>query len=199
MRTSAPTIAERSAVRRQGTPDLARQMLVRWAGRMVPTNGTNCRRSFRCSSGCGLVNVALEEFLRLARSGATRRTKDNWPRNSSTPFGSPALAAIRPLLSNEVLRTRPLFAQSLSLSDGDREIARWFEPNRSGAASAGKAAAWLALEQCMEMDPDTFARLVTSWGDERPRRSAGGLPPVRAACRPGVLLDRIESTNARAA
>jgi hypothetical protein len=41
-------------------------------------------------------------------------------------FGVQALAAIRPLLSNEALLTRPLFAAEISLSEGNREMARWY-------------------------------------------------------------------------
>jgi hypothetical protein len=81
-------------------------------------------------------------------------------------FGQPALVAIRPLLSNEMLLARPLFAAELSLFEGNREMARWFlnriEPSE---LPPERLMAWLALLHRVETDADVFKRLAVLWSD----------------------------------
>jgi hypothetical protein len=78
------------------------------------------------------------------------------------------LAPIRPLLSNEVLLTQPLFAAELSLFEGNREMARWYL-NRVKPArlSPERSASWLALLHRLETDAEVFKRLAALWNDGR--------------------------------
>ena len=152
----------------KGRQDLARQMLVRWAGRTTKTGGTQLHAFVQASALIGDVSVPLGKFLQLVRSGSDAATEGQLAEELVNAFGSPALAAIRPLLSNEVLQTRPLFAANLSLSEGNREVARWYL-NRIDPAQLPpkRLTAWLALAHRAKLDADVFRRLAMLWNDGR--------------------------------
>jgi tetratricopeptide (TPR) repeat protein len=152
----------------KGYQGLARQMLVRWADLPTRAEGTQLRTFVQESAMVGDVDVALGKFLRLARSGSNASMEGQLAEELVNSFGSPALAAIRPYLSNEALITRPLFAAELSLSEGNREVARWYLSRIDPAQlPPEKIAAWLALAHQVEMDADAFRRLVVLWSDGR--------------------------------
>jgi hypothetical protein len=145
----------------KGYQGLARQVLVRWADLTTATDGTQLRTFVQECAMLHEVEVALGKFLRLARSGSNASMQLQLAEELVNSFGRPALAAIRPYLSNEDLLTRPLLAAELSLSEGDRDLARWYlkriDPVR---LPPEKLTDWLVLEHGAEMDSDAFMRLA---------------------------------------
>ena len=152
----------------KGRRDLAHQILVRWADRTIEPDGTQLHAFVQESAVFGDVGVPLRKFLQLMRNGADAAMEGQLAEDVVNAFGSPALAAIRPFLSNEVLRTRPLFAAELSLSEGNREMARWYL-NRIDPAQlpSERLTAWLALAGRVESDADVSRRLAMLWNDGR--------------------------------
>jgi hypothetical protein len=152
----------------KGYRDIARQMLVRWAGRTTTPVGTQLREFIQVSALVGDVSVPLRKFLQLARSGSDAATQGQLAEELASTFGGPALAAIRPLLSNEALLTRPLFAAELSLSEGNLELARWYlnriDPTQ---LQPERLARWLALLHRVETDADMFRRFAMLWNGGR--------------------------------
>jgi hypothetical protein len=153
----------------KGYRDLARQMLVRWANATTKPVGTQLHAFVQVSALVGDVSVPLRKFLQLVRSGSDAATEGQLAEELANTFGSPALAAIRPLLSHEVLLTRPLFAAELSLFEGNREMARWYL-NRIDPAQLPpeRLAGWLALLHRVETDADVFRRLAMLWNGRLP-------------------------------
>ena len=152
----------------KGRQDLARQMLARWADRTARPTGGQLRAYLHASALVGDVRGPLVKFVRLVHSGADPAAQGRMAEELANTFGQPALVAIRPLLSNEALLTRPLFAAELSLFEGNREMARWFL-NRTEPArlSPDRSAAWFALLRRMETDDDVLRRLAVLWSDGR--------------------------------
>lgn len=153
----------------KGRQDLARQMLIRWAGRTSKTEEPGLLHAFvQGSALVGDVGAPLGKFLRLARSGSNAATEGQLAEELVNAFGSPALAAIRPLLSNEMLLTRPLFAAELSLSDGNREMARWYLIRVDPAQlPPERLTAWMALAHSVGMDAEVFQQLAMLSNDKR--------------------------------
>ena len=110
----------------KGYQGLARQMLVRWASSAIKPDETQLHAFVQASAQVGDVSVPIGKFLQLVRSGSDAAIQVQLAEELFNAFGSPALAAIRPLLSSKALQTRPLFAAELSLADGNREMARWY-------------------------------------------------------------------------
>ena len=152
----------------KGRQGLARQMLVRWASSAIKPDETQLHAFVQASAQIGDVSVPLGKFLQLVRSGSDAAIQGQLAEELFNAFGSPALAAIRPLLSSKALQTRPLFAAELSLSDGNRELARWYL-NRIDPAQLPPEGltAWLALVHGVETDADAFRRLAMLWNDGR--------------------------------
>jgi Flp pilus assembly protein TadD len=152
----------------KGRQDLAHQMLVRWADRTTNPTGSQLRAFVQASALVGDVSGPLVKLVQLVHSGSDPATLGWMAEELANTFGKPALVAIRPLLSNEVLLTRPLFAAELSLFEGNREMARWFL-NRIEPAqlSPERSASWLALLHRVETDAEVFKRLAVLWNDGR--------------------------------
>jgi tetratricopeptide (TPR) repeat protein len=153
---------------RKGFQDLGRQMLVRWADRTGKPTDTQLRAFAQASALVGDVSVPLVKLVQLVRSGSDPATQGWMAEQLANTFGQQVLAAIRPLLSNEALLARPLFAAELSLFEGNGEMARWFL-NRVEPAelSSEQSADWLALLHRVETDADVFRRLAVLWDDGR--------------------------------
>jgi tetratricopeptide (TPR) repeat protein len=152
----------------KGYQDLAHQMLVRWADRTTKPTGRQVRAFVQASALVGDVSGPLVKLVQLVRSGSDPATQGQMAEELANTFGKPALVAIRPLLSNEMLLTRPLFAAELSLFEGNREMARWFL-NRTEPAQLPpeRLAGWLVLLHRVETDADAFKRLAVLWNDGR--------------------------------
>jgi hypothetical protein len=110
----------------------------------------------------------LGKLLRLASNGSDAASEGQLAEELVYTFGSSILTTIRPLLSNEVLLTRPLFAAEVSLSDGNREMARWYF-RRVDAAQLPpeRLTAWMALAHRVEMDAEVFRQLTMLSNDKR--------------------------------
>ena len=149
-------------------------MLARWADLATAADETQLRTFVEEAAEAGDPDVALGKFLELARSGADVSMEGQLAEQLVDVFGMPALAAIRPFLSSEVLIRRPLFAAELSLSEGNRELGRWYL-NRTDLSRLApeKLTTWLALEHQVEMDADAVRRLAALW-------IAGRLPKALA-------------------
>jgi hypothetical protein len=152
----------------RGRQDLAHQMLGRWADRTTKPTGKQLRAFVQASALVSDVGGPLAKLVQLVRSGSDPATQGQMVEELANAFGKQALVAIRPLLSNEMLLTRPLFAAELSLFEGNRELARWFL-NRIEPAqlSPEQSADWLALLHRVETDADVFKRLAVLWNDGR--------------------------------
>ena len=101
-------------------------MLAEWADRTTEPTGRQLRAfvqasalRWRCQWTARQIGSARAQRLGPGDAGAAGR-------GSREAFGTPALVAVRPLLSSEALLARPLFATELSLFEGNREMARWF-------------------------------------------------------------------------
>jgi len=153
---------------RKGREDLAHQVLVRWADRTTEPTGRQMREFVQASALVGDVGGPLAKLAQLARSGSDPATQGQLAEELAKTFGTPALVAVRPLLSNELLLARPLFATELSLFEGNREMARWFlnriEPEQ---LSPEEKTTWLALLHRVETDADVYKRLTALWNDRR--------------------------------
>ena len=153
---------------RKGRQELARQMLAQWADRTTNPTGQQLRAFVHASVLMGDVQGALLKLAQLMRSGADPATQGQLAEELANAFGKAALVSIRPLLTNEALLTRPIFAAELSLFEGNREMARWFL-NRTEPArlSPEQGATWLALLRRVETDAGVFDRLAALWYDGR--------------------------------
>jgi tetratricopeptide (TPR) repeat protein len=153
---------------RKGRQDIAHQMLARWADRATKPTGRQLRVFVQASALVGDVSGPLVKLLQLVHGGSDPATLGEMAEELANTFGKPALVAIRPLLSNEVLLARPLFAAELSLLEGNREMARWFlnrmEPTQ---LPPERLAGWLALLHRVETDAEVFKRLAVLWNDGR--------------------------------
>jgi hypothetical protein len=153
---------------RKGRQDIAHQMLARWADRATKPTGRQLRVFVQASALVGDVSGPLVKLLQLVHGGSDPATQGEMAEELANTFGKPALVAIRPLLSNEVLLARPLFAAELSLLEGNREMARWFlnrmEPTQ---LPPERLASWLALLHRVETDAEVFKRLAVLWNDGR--------------------------------
>jgi tetratricopeptide (TPR) repeat protein len=155
----------------QGRQDIARQMLVRWADRETKSTGPQLRAFVQASAQVGDVRGPLVKLAQLVRSDSDSEALGELIDGLANTFGKPVLAAIRPLLSDEVLHKQPLFAAELSLFEGNREMARWFLNGIEPAElSPERSANWLALLHRVETDADVVKRLTVLWND-------GRLPP----------------------
>jgi hypothetical protein len=150
----------------KGRRDLAHQMLVRWAGRTLEPNARQLRAFVQASALLGDAGLPLGKLVQLARAGSDPDTQGQFAEELANAFGSPALTAITPLLTNKALLTRPLFAAELSLSAGNREMARWYL-NRiyPSKLPPERQSDWLALLRRAEKDAEVFERLATLWTD----------------------------------
>ena len=83
---------------------------------------TQLRAFVQASAVVGDVCGPLVKLLQLAHSGSDPATQGLMAEEMANTFGKPALLAIRPLLSNEVLLTRPLLAAGFHCS---KVTARW--------------------------------------------------------------------------
>ena len=148
----------------RGYQRVARQALVRWADGAAEADETRLRTFVQASAAIGGVDVALQKFLRLARSGSSAAMAGQLAEDLVNSFGSPVQTAIRPYLSNEVLATRPLFAAEISLSERNPELARRYlariDPSRLSSEDLTK---WLALSHDVQMDADAFLKLAVLW------------------------------------
>ena len=153
---------------RKRHPELARQTLAQWADRTTNPTAQELRAFVYASVVTGDAQGPLLKLAKLMRSGAEPATQGQLAEELANAFGKAALVSIRPLLSNDALLTRPLFAAELSLFEGNRESARWFL-NRTEPArlSPEQRATWLALLRRVETDADIFNRLARLWNDGR--------------------------------
>jgi tetratricopeptide (TPR) repeat protein len=166
----------------KGRQDLARLMLTRWAGRTDKTAGPELHAFVQASAMVGDVGAPLGKFLRLVRSGSDAATEGQLAEELVNAFGLPALATIRPLLTNEALLTRPLFAAELSEADGNPEMARWYL-NRvdPGQLPTQRLPDWMALAHRIEMDAEVFRQLAMLSSDKRLSPDVAPLLAVTAA------------------
>jgi tetratricopeptide (TPR) repeat protein len=152
----------------KGRQDIAHQMLVRWADRTAKPTGSQSRAFVQASALVGDIRGPLVKFMQLVHGGAKLAAQGQMAEELANSFGKPALAPIRPLLSNEVLLTQPLFAAELSLFEGNREMARWYLNRVTPARlSPERSASWLALLHRLETDAEVFKRLAALWNDGR--------------------------------
>jgi hypothetical protein len=155
----------------QGRQDIAQQMLARWADRETKSTGPQLRAFVQASALVGDVRGPLVKLAQLVRGNPDSEALGELIEGLTSAFGKPALAAIRPLLSDEVLRRQPLFAAELSLFEGNPEMARWFLNGVEPAElSPERSANWLALLHRVETDTDVVRRLTDLWNE-------GHLPP----------------------
>lgn len=173
----------------KGLREIARGMLARWASRTNFANGEHLHAFVQMAALLDDPGDGLREFLRLASDRSHAAAEGQLAEELVVAFGGPALAAVRPLLSNDVLKTRPLFAAEVALSDGNPEAARWhlrrvvpreLRPER--------VAAWLALCRQLEMEPEAVAGLAELW-------SEGRLPAELAPGRDDTKLDEVTTLD----
>jgi hypothetical protein len=162
----------------KGHRDLARQMLIRWASHTNEAAGPQLHAFVQAAALVGDAGAPLSELVRLAHDGSDADTEGQLAEELVNTFGSPALAAIKPLLTKEVLLTRPLFAAELSELDGNRELARWYL-NRVDPAQLPpeRLTAWMGLAHRVEMDAEVFRQLAVLSND---KRLSSDLAPVIA-------------------
>ena len=123
------------------------------------------------SAEAGDAQGPFIKLVQLVRRGADPATQGQLAEELANAFGKPALVSVRPLLSNEALLARPLFAAELSLFEGNREMARWFLSRTEPAQLLPeRRTAWLALLRRVETHAAIFDRLTVLWNH-------GRLPP----------------------
>jgi tetratricopeptide (TPR) repeat protein len=154
----------------QGHGELARIMLARWADQTENPTEEQLRAFVSTSAMLDTAPLVIAKFLQLVRDSTEPARLAQLADDMANAFGAPALSAIRPLLSSDILLTRPLFAARLSLSEGNYEMARWFldrcDPNELTPEERPK---WFALLQRVDTQADAVDRLLSLW-------EAGRLP-----------------------
>jgi tetratricopeptide (TPR) repeat protein len=152
----------------EGHPYIAHVLLRQWAEQVAKPTESQLRAFIHASASIGDVSGPLVKLTQLVRRGAEPTTLAMIAEELADAFGPSALAAIRPLLSNKVLLTRPMFAAKLSLLEGNREMARWFlnrvDPSRFAPDASEN---WLALLSSVESEAEVYTRLVILWKDGR--------------------------------
>jgi tetratricopeptide (TPR) repeat protein len=152
----------------KGDPDLARDMLVRWAERTTKPTGEQLRAFVQGSAWLGDFNGPFTKLSQIVRSGSDAAAQGQLAEELAVSFGKPALVAIRPLLSDEALLTQPLFAAELSMFEGNREMARWFLDRIDPAhLSPEQMSKWVALLHQVQPEADAFGRLAMLWAEGR--------------------------------
>jgi len=158
----------------KGRRELAQQMIVRWADRTTNPSDEQLRAFVYASAQIGDVRAPIAKFEQLISDGADPATQGMLAEELVKAFGTPALTSVWPLLSNEALLTRPLFAAELSMFEGNREMARRYlnriEPMR---LSPAQRVTWLALLRRIETQAGVYDRLAALW--------QGGRLPVEMA------------------
>jgi tetratricopeptide (TPR) repeat protein len=145
----------------KGHQDIAQRMLVQWANGLSSSDETELHKFVQASALLGDSSVPLRKFLQVARSGSDAPLEGQLAEEMVETFGGPATQAIRPLLSNEALEARPLFAAELSLSDDNRELARWYLNRVDPARLPPKRLmAWLEISHRIEPDADMVRRVT---------------------------------------
>src|SRR4051812_38483546 len=94
----------------KGYLDLARHILVAWAERTTQLTGAQLHVFVQGSAWLGDFSGPLTMLLQAVGDGSDAAAQGRLAEELANGFGRPALAAIRPLLSNEALLTQPLFA-----------------------------------------------------------------------------------------
>jgi Flp pilus assembly protein TadD len=153
-----------------GHGELARIMLGRWADQTEIPTEKQLRRFVATSAMLDSAPLVIVKFLQLVRDDTDPGRLAQLAEDIADAFGTPALSAIRGLLSSDILLTRPMFAARLSLSEGNYETARWFldrcDPNELTTEERPK---WFALLQRVDSRADAVDRLLSLW-------EAGRLP-----------------------
>ncbi|RBP07136.1 tetratricopeptide repeat protein [Roseiarcus fermentans] len=180
-------------------PGLARAMLVRWADGARGADGPHLHAFVQLAARLGDPGDGLRVVLRLARSRSNASALGQLAEDLVDAFGAPMLSAVRPLLSNEVLAARPLFAAELTLADGNPEAARWYlrrvDPE---ALRPERLAPWLALCRRLEMAPEAMAGLAKLLAEGRlPADLAPGLARDTAKRDRVMALDLIWNAAGR--
>jgi tetratricopeptide (TPR) repeat protein len=152
----------------KGYPVLARDILVEWAERATGPTGGQLHAFVQGSAWLGDFRGPFTKLLQIVRSGSDVAEQGRLAKEMAVSFGTSALVAIRPLLSNEALLTQPLFAAELSLFEGNREMARWFLDRIDPAQlSPEQMLNWVALLYQVQPEADAFNRLVMLWSEGR--------------------------------
>ena len=139
---------------------------------LEPT-GAQLRAFVQASALAWRLQRTIEHAVAGCRCGSDPATQGRLAEELASSFGRPALVAIRPLLSNEALLTRPLFAAELSLFEGNREMARWYlGPNRPNTAFV-RAVVELACAASSGADGSRHVRSAHDTVERRP--PAGGI------------------------
>lgn len=155
----------------KGRHEIARPMLARWASRLTKPTAEQLRGYVQASAQVGDIGGPLVKLAQLVRRRFDPVPLGEMAEELTNAFGTPALAAIRPVLSDEVLRKQPLFAAELSLFEGNREMARrYLNAIEPAKLSPERSAAWLEMLHRVESDADVVKRLTMLWND-------GRLPP----------------------
>ncbi len=110
----------------KGRRRLARRMLIRWAHDASDFTGPDMRAFAQRAAQLGGAEVGLEKFLQFSRMPSDPDKGARPAEELVHAFGDAALSAVRPQLSNAMLRARPLFAADLSLREGDPDRARLY-------------------------------------------------------------------------
>jgi len=152
----------------KGYPDLAREVLVAWAERATRPSGEQLHEFVQGSAWLGDFGGPFTKLLQAVGGDSDAAGQGRLAEELAGSFGTPALAAIRPLLSNEALMTQPLFAAKLSLSEGNREMARWFLDQIDPAQlSPERLSEWLLLLHQVQPEAEAFGRLSMLWSEGR--------------------------------
>jgi len=152
----------------KGYLDLARHILVAWAERTTQLTGAQLHVFVQGSAWLGDFSGPLTMLLQAVGDGSDAAAQGRLAEELANGFGRPALAAIRPLLSNEALLTQPLFAAEVSLIEGNRELARWYldqiDPRQ---LSSERLSDWLGLLHQVQPEAAALDRLTELWNEGR--------------------------------
>ena len=145
----------------RGLSVLAREMVARWGDRAVALGGAELAQYVRASAAVGDPGIALKAFVQLASNDAESASLAEMAEEICINFGRPALSAVRPFLSENALRVRPLFGAEVALAEGNPEMARWFlkqsDPDRLAPDQVG---VWLTLMHRAQLDTEALPQYV---------------------------------------
>lgn len=152
----------------KGQPAVALEMLARWVAGEANPSRKDLRDFVYACGRAGDAAMPLRKLLEFVRIGAPPLLQGDLAEELAQAYGKGILASIRPLLSMEVLRAKPLLGADLALFEGNGQLARWFlsQADLSGMPPAQRTE-WLALLQKTEPPSTVFNRLHQLWLDKR--------------------------------
>lgn len=152
------------ALTRRERPQAARTMLASWSTRAVKSDRDQWREYIYAVLQLGDYGEPFQLLARLTRSGAAPLMRACLAEEIAAAMGMQALEPLRQYLTNEVLKTRPLFAGQLAQFEGNAQLSlHYLTTARLVDLTPHQRMAWLVALRKVESTTAVFQRLTRLW------------------------------------